>query len=327
MKITQLNEILNKAALMLKQEGIDSPRLDAEVLLSHCLGVERVALYVNSHRDLDACSIQRYFSLVERRGRGEPVAYITGVKEFMGLDFTVTPDVLIPRPETELLVEAALSDIKGRFSVSHLHKRDREPSPCRIVDVGTGSGAIAVSLASYLPGAKIYAVDISPEALAVARINAERHDVTDRIVLLCGDLLTPLPGEIIGGVDLIAANLPYVPSGEMPGLMPDVGLYEPHKALDGGFDGLDFYLRLIPMAESFLRPGGALLMEIAPGQAEKLSQTLRQRGQVGQGDGSLSYLRQARHRESFPCRRYRTWQTEILHDLAGRERLVVARVS
>ncbi|GBF35654.1 hypothetical protein DCCM_4783 [Desulfocucumis palustris] len=316
---------------MLKEKGMDSPRLDAEVLLAHCLGMERVGLYVNSYKDLNPEAGQRYFSLVERRGRGEPVAYITGVKEFMGLDFTVTPDVLIPRPETELLVEAALAAIatRGRFSVSHFSGSrgelfpsrtsfancDREPSPCRIVDVGTGSGAIAVSLAGRLPGAKVYALDISLEALSVARVNAQRHGVADRIVFLCGDLLGPLPGEIRGAVDLIAANLPYVPSGEIPGLMPDVGLYEPHTALDGGHDGLDFYRRLIPMAESFLRPGGTLLMEIAPGQGEKLTQT------VLPGDGSACGNGGKGPWELSPCR---TRQAGILLDLAGRERLVAA---
>lgn len=316
---------------MLKEKGMDSSRLDAEVLLAHCLGMERVGLYVNSYRDLDPDAGQWYFSLVERRGRGEPVAYITGVKEFMGLDFTVTPDVLIPRPETELLVEAALAAVAagGRFSVSHFSGSRgelfpfhtsftncrKEPSPCRIVDVGTGSGAIAVSLAGRLPGAIIYALDISPEALSVARVNAQRHGVADRIVFLCGDLLGPLPGEIRGAVDLIAANLPYVPSGEIPGLMPDVGLYEPHTALDGGHDGLDFYRRLIPMAESFLRPGGTLLMEIAPGQGERLTQT------VLPGDGSACGNGGKGSGEPQPCR---TRQTGILFDLAGRERLVAA---
>ncbi len=293
---TRLSELLNKTASILKQKGSSSPRLDAEVLLAHCLGTDRAGLYARSHIEPDAATLEKYLSLVVRRGHGEPVAYLTGVREFMGLDFNVTPAVLIPRPETELLVETALgiieNTIRGRFPVSHISTGIPQPV---IVDVGTGSGAIAVSLASRLPGAKIYAVDISPEALAVARINAERHGVTDRMDLFCGDLLVPLPGKLTGGVDLITANLPYIPSGDMDGLMPDVARFEPHTALDGGEDGLQFYRRLIPLAENFVRPGGALLMETAPDQADILARL--------PGD---------------------SWETDILRDLAGRERLVVA---
>ncbi|KJS17163.1 MAG: hypothetical protein VR69_06695 [Peptococcaceae bacterium BRH_c4b] len=313
---TQLSELLNKATSILKLKAISTPRLDAEVLLAHCLGMDRAGLYARSHMEPEAATLEKYLSLVERRGHGEPVAYLTGVREFMGLEFNVTPAVLIPRPETELLVETALGIIenatRGRFPVSHIPTGISQPV---IVDVGTGSGAIAVSLASRLPGAKIYAVDISPEALAVARINAERHGVTDRMDLFCGDLLAPLPGKLTGGVDLIAANLPYIPSGDMDGLMPDVARFEPHTALDGGEDGLQFYRRLIPLAENFLRPGGALLMEIAPGQAVKLANMVRQ------GDGSLCRTCLKCDTEPSPCR---TWQTEIYYDFAGRERLVVA---
>lgn len=287
MKKTKLNELLNKAASILKQQGADTPRLDAEVLLAYCLGTNRAGLYARSHTEPGDDALGKYLSLVERRGNGEPVAYLTGVKEFMGLDFLVTPAVLIPRPETELLVETALEVVK--------QKNIARPV---LADVGTGSGAIAVSLAAALPGAVVFAVDISPEALEVARRNAEKHGVADRVVFARGDLLNPLPGTAAGGVDVLAANLPYIPSGEMGGLMPGVARFEPWTALDGGEDGLSFYRRLVPMAEKFLRPGGTLLMETAPGQAELLA---RWPGEY--------------------------WTTQILKDYAGRARLVAAVLS
>jgi release factor glutamine methyltransferase len=282
--ITQLNEVLNKAALILKQRGTETPRLDAEVLLAHCLGTGRAGIYARSHLEPETAILDKYLSLVERRGGGEPVAYLTGIKEFMGLEFNVTPAVLIPRPETELLVETALGIIKKAGAARPL-----------LVDVGTGSGAIAVSIAAAFTGSRVMAVEISPEALEVARDNAAKHGVADRVEFFCGDLLAPLPEHVAGKVDALAANLPYIPTGHMGGLMPDVAEFEPGLALDGGEDGLRYYRRLIPMAEIALRPGGALLMETFPGQAEVLA------------------------RLPGEC-----WKTEILRDLAGRERLVVA---
>lgn len=281
--------VLSEAANFLKQSGIESPRLDAEVLLAHCLGVDRVGLYVNSHSEIEAGVRQAYWELVRRRGKGEPVAYLTGAKEFMGLEFLVTPAVLIPRPETELLVERAMSILK----VSPGEGVEKKQA---VVDTGTGSGAIAVSIARNLPEVEVFAVDVSGAALEVARLNARRHGVAGRITFLRGDLLLPLPEYLSGKIDLITANLPYIPCGEIEGLMPDVGLFEPRLALDGGEDGLEPYRRLIPMAEKILAPGGSLLMEIGPGQGQKLASMLEQQ-----------------------------WRCEIVFDLAGRERLVAAR--
>lgn len=318
----KISDVLNDATKYLISRGVASPRLDAEVLLAHCLSVDRVRLYVNAHRELDLKTREDFGLLIERRGRGEPVAYLTGVKEFMGLEFQVTPAVLIPRPETELLVEKALGimkcslcrEMKASGSAIHndtmktvtnwvledslgsgANRREAEAKRPAAVDVGTGSGAIAVTLARELPELEVFAIDASGAALEVARLNAARHGVAERITLLCGDLLRPLPESAAGGIDLIAANLPYIPSGDMAGLMPDVGLFEPKLALDGGGDGLELYRRLIPMAEEVLAPGGYLLMEIGPGQGVKLSSML------GKG-----------------------WRYNIIPDLAGRERLVVS---
>jgi len=241
--------LVREAAGRLGERAGDAARLEAELLLAHLLGVERPALYVRWDEDVPAQAAGRLAGLVERRRRGEPLAYITGRREFMGLEFTVTPDVLVPRPETELLVETALN-----FLVA------ADPAP-RAADVGTGSGAIAVSLAAYHPAVRVVAVDLSEAALAVALVNARRHGVADRVSFLHGDLLSGLEGPF----DLVAANLPYIPSGELDGL-PDEVRCEPRAALDGGPDGLDPYRRLVPQAERVLRPGGWFLAEMAPAQ-------------------------------------------------------------
>ncbi len=279
---------LARARAFLHRKGIEAAALEAEVLLAHVLGTDRVGLYREAHRTLTREERVRFEEMLSRRAAGEPVAYLTGHREFMGLDFLVTRDVLIPRPETELLVEMAL-EILGRGDV---------PGEPLLADVGTGSGAIAVSLARYLARGTVYATDISPAALAVAAENARRHGVTGRIVFLSGDLLAPVR-EILppGSLVLVAANLPYIPSADIGRLMPDVACYEPHLALDGGADGLELYRRLVPQARELLVPGGHLLMEISPGQVSLL--------------GPL-----------FPPD---TWQYRVHRDLAGRERLVVAR--
>ncbi|KAF1086005.1 Release factor glutamine methyltransferase [Sporotomaculum syntrophicum] len=252
-----VRERLLQAAKYLRDKGAFSPRLDAEVLLAHVLGRDRVYLYREASLVLNADSERIYQALLERRACGEPVAYLTGHKEFMGLDFAVGPHVLIPRPETELLVEKALAILATW------------PGQRLAVDVGTGSGAIAVSLANMAPaGTVVHAIDISPQALEIARANALRHGI--EVVFHRGDLLAPLQGVLApGSVTVITANLPYIPSNAMAGLPRDVRNYEPALALDGGSDGLDVYRRLIPQAETWLSPGGQLLMEISPEQAEQ----------------------------------------------------------
>lgn len=228
----------------------DTPRLDAEVLLAYVLGVGRGALLTHPERALADEQWSTYDALVERRTRGEPVAYLTGARDWYDLTLQVTPDVLVPRPETEALLDRALTWARGR----RVHAA---------VDVGTGSGALAIALARALPSATVYATDLSPAALAVARANARRISHALDIVFLHGDLLAPLPES----VDLIVANLPYIGEEEYANLMPDVRLYEPREALVGGPAGHELIIRLLDMAPARLRPGGALFLELGPPQA------------------------------------------------------------
>ena len=231
-------------------------RRDAELLLMHVVGRDRAFLLTHPEAQLNSAQSENYKGWLARRARHEPVQYITGEQEFFGLKFRVSPDVLIPRPETEHLVEAVLARVE----------RD---TPLRIADVGTGSGAIAVALAHALPQAQVTALDISPAALAVARSNAEIHCVSDRIRLLKSDLLEALTGERF---DMIVSNPPYVADDEV--LEPQVHEYEPASALFAGAEGLDIYRRLIPEAQRALKPGGWLLLEIGHGQRDALAKLL-----------------------------------------------------
>jgi len=242
---------LRWAIPLLASSGVDSPRLDAEVLLAHVLSVPRAWVVAHSPDPLSEASARRYRDLIVRRTRGEPVAYLVGERAFCDLDLGVDRRVLIPRPETEMLVDEAL-----RWC------REEGHSCRRVADVGTGSGALAVALARGLPGARIGAVDRSMGALAVAVRNASRYGVADRVMPVCGDLLAPLAGPL----DLIVANLPYVPTERLSGLDVGVRDYEPREALDGGPDGLDVIGRLWPQAAERLAAPGLLLVEIDEGQ-------------------------------------------------------------
>jgi release factor glutamine methyltransferase len=233
-----------------------SPLRDAQLLLAHALKVDQTALLTYPERVLSAAEASRYQSFVVRRTASEPIQYITGLQEFYGLPFTVSPHVLIPRPETEHLVEAVLERI------------DRDNS-VRILDVGTGSGAIAVSLAHALPQALVTAVDLSPEALGVARGNAEKHGVSDRINWVQSDLLAAV---ISMQFDVVVSNPPYIANREV--LEPQVGSYEPHSALYAGPTGLEAYVRLIPQARKVLKPNGWLLLEIGYGQSPAIRKLL-----------------------------------------------------
>ncbi len=250
--MTTVREALDRATAQLAT--VDSPRLTAEVLLAHTLGVSRAALFARPERVLTPAEESYFWGTVARRLAGEPLAYLVGEREFYGLAFRVDRRVLIPRPETELLVEEAL-----RLAA------DRWPDqPFWAVDVGTGCGAIAVAFAVHCPRARVLAVDVSPAALAVARLNIVRHRVQDRVFPVASDLLMALAGPF----DLVLANLPYVPSGDLPTLAPEVAVYEPRLALDGGPDGLDVYRRFFATLPERVRPGGAVLCEIGAGQGE-----------------------------------------------------------
>jgi release factor glutamine methyltransferase len=232
------------------------PRRDAELILAHVLGCDPTALLTHPERMLSANEAEQFETLLRRRLASEPVQYLTGTQEFFGLLFEVSPDVLIPRPETEHLVEAVLE----RF--------DREANP-RIVDVGTGSGAIAVAIAHALPRSRLTAVDFSPKALEVARRNADRHGVTNRMSFLQSDLLAAAKHAEF---DVVVSNPPYVADGEV--LELQVAHYEPRSALYAGPTGLEVYERLIPQARAILKPRGWLIMEIGYGQRPALEALL-----------------------------------------------------
>jgi release factor glutamine methyltransferase len=246
----RLDDALAQATTHLANHDVESPQLDAELLLSHLLGTNRAAILARPEQQLPPELLTRYRNLVARRGDREPLAYILGYREFYGLELVVDPRVLIPRPETELLVEHTLK-IASQMAY-----------PPRIADVGAGSGAIAVSLAVHLPQCTVYALDNSPDALEVVTENALRHGVTGRVHCLHSDLLAALPGP----VDIITANLPYVTTDEWQELPPEIRAHEPRSALDGGSDGLALIERLLTTAEPNLRLGGAILLEIGAAQ-------------------------------------------------------------
>lgn len=240
----------------------DRARQDAEALLFRLLGKDKAWLMAHWEEEFSGEQTTRYMELVERRYRGEPIQYIVGATEFYGLPFRVTPDVLIPRPETEHLLERALA----------LAERCQAP---RIVDVGTGSGAIAIALANHLPNAAITAVDLSAAALTIARRNAELNGVVDRIRFLEGDLLGPVAGQQF---EIVVSNPPYVPMADYDSLAVEVREHEPALALFAGGDGLDIYRRLIPAAFAALVPGGFVVLEIGYGQSPAIGELLTASG-------------------------------------------------
>ncbi len=258
-----VSQALADARRKLAEAGIDDDALEAEVLLRDLLDTDRARFYRDIDAPLSAAQQRRFQRLIERRLSGEPTAYILGRREFYGRDFMVSRDVLVPRPETELLVEKTLATAEGY------------PAP-RIAEVGTGSGAVAISLALELPSATVYATDLSPRALEVAAANCERYGVTERVRLLVGDLLGPVPGAV--DIDVIVANLPYVATPDLPQTGPVSR--EPRLALDGGNDGLDQVRRLCRQVKEqrtdYVRPpsAGHLLLEIGQGQARPLTEFL-----------------------------------------------------
>jgi len=262
-----VRDLLSGAGRTLKGAGFLTARQDAEWLLAHVLGVERWALYLEPERGVPAAAGERFVGLLVRRSQGEPLPHLLGWEEFCGLRLRVTPQVLIPRQETELLVEWALA-ILPRVGVS----------PLRVIDLGTGNGAIACALAHALPHASVVGVDISAEALAVAAENIRALGLNGRVRLVEGDLFGPLA---FGVADLVISNPPYIASGELATLPIEVRDHEPHLALDGGPDGMAFHRRILTGAPGSLRPGGWLLMEIGEWHAEALAGAITQTGAFG----------------------------------------------
>jgi release factor glutamine methyltransferase len=238
-------DVLKRAAGHLQTHASTSPRLDAELLLAHALGIRRLDLYMQFDRPMSDVDLGRYRNLIARRARGEPVAYLVGHKEFMALEFEVTPAVLVPNPDTEVLVQRAVAIAR------------EADDGVRAADVGTGSGCIAVALAHYAPTAEVWAGDVSAEALEVAARNVARHGLTERVHLVCGDLLDAIPGEL----DLVCANLPYV---DASAALPAEVRAQPASALFAGEGGEELVTRLLLSAPSHLRAGGRVLVEIDP---------------------------------------------------------------
>jgi release factor glutamine methyltransferase len=264
-------------------------RRDAELLFLHILKISRVTLLAHPGHDLTPGEIALYEDAIARRLRHEPVQYITGEQEFYGLLFRVTPAVLIPRPETEHLVEAVLKLLpKGEL--------------LKIVDIGTGSGAIAIALAVHLPNSEVIALDLSVDALAVASANAREHNVADRIHFLQSDLLAALPGDEAAGqgFDAIVSNPPYIPESDRADLHPEVRDHEPAAALFAGPEGLDLYRRLIPQAHIALKPNGILALEIGHGQREAVAELLRSWHEVSFIDDLQEIPRIALARKTAP---------------------------
>ncbi len=246
-------EVLKAASGHLQKHSPEGARLDAEVLLAQALGVRRLDLYLQFDRSLSDDELTRYRGLIKRRAHGDPVAYLVGHKEFMGLDFEVTPAVLVPNPDTEVLVQRAVALAR------------QATAPMRVADVGTGSGCIAIAVAHYAPNVEVWASDISRAALEVASRNVARHELAARVQVACGDLLDPLAGTF----DLICANLPYVASGTP---LPVEVTAQPAGALFAGQNGAALVLRLIEVAPAHLSDGGRLLAEVDPAIVAEVSE-------------------------------------------------------
>ena len=286
----RLRDVVGQAAQWLARAGSESAQLDAELLLGHVLSATREQLLVMADMTLGAEPAERFAALLARRLQREPIAHIIGRKEFWSLAFQVTRDVFIPRPETERLIEVALL----------LAAPLCPGKPLRVLDMGTGSGAIAVSIAKELPLARIYATDIVPSALVIARQNATFHGVVDRITFRCGDLFAAVSDQK-DGFDLIVSNPPYIRRAEIATLKTEVRQWEPRRALDGGADGLDFYRRIAVEAAQYLAPNGAIALEIGADTGPEVLPILMQSG--------LSR------------------DVNLVHDYADRERVAVARVA
>jgi release factor glutamine methyltransferase len=278
-----IDGLVTQGADALREAGVQTARLDAELLLQHTLGLNRSEFLTLGNVELSAAERDTYFSLIERRCAREPLQYITGEAAFRNLVLRVTPDVLIPRPETELVVGEVI------FAVKHMNNP-------KILDIGTGSGAIAIAVASEVPEAEVVATDISNAAVALAIENAETAGVTDRIRFLVSNYFGSLPAEYEESFNVVVSNPPYVLVSEMPGLMPEVRDYEPAIALTPGRESLEPHRKIAAEAPRFLKTGGLLVLEVG----------------AGTGDGGKEALIATGH--------YR--EIELILDLAGQDRIV-----
>lgn len=285
-------DVLRRSTDFLAERGVESPRLQVELLLSHVLKLPRLKLYLQFDRVLTDTELAPLRELVKRRGQREPLQHITGTAAFLGHELKVTRDVLVPRPETEVLAQLALARLSE-------HPPDAaEASPPRVLDFGTGSGCLAIAMAAGCVSAEVHALDKSPAALALARENAALNQVAGRITFHEGDGFAALALTQPGPFDLIVTNPPYIPSAEIATLDPEVREFDPMLALDGGADGLDCYRTLAAQAGAWLKPGGWLLAEFGDGQSAALTELFRLNG----------------------------WRLEgVEKDLSGRERVLIVQ--
>ena len=256
-----LLEVLKRSETFLSNKGCLSPRLDAEILIGRALSMTRLEVYMQFERPMLETELESIRSLIGRRSSREPVAYIEGSKEFWSKSFVVRPGILIPRPDTETLVEAALELIPMDEQVF-------------VADIGAGSGCVGLAIASERPNVKLFSTDISPVAIKVVAENAVALELRDRVAPLTGDLMSPIPESRT--VDIVVSNPPYIPSKEIETLAPEILDFEPRGALDGGEDGLDIYRRLIPEASN--RATKAVLVEIGAGQADDVARLFVESG-------------------------------------------------
>ncbi len=263
-------EAIRRSAEFLEKKGVDTPRLQAELLLAHVLKLPRMQLYLQFERVLTAAELDGLRELIQRRGRREPLQQILGSTSFCGLEVSLNRDVLVPRPETELLAENAWV-----FAAQLAAAR---AGPATVLDFGTGSGCLAIAIAVKCPSARVHALDVSAAAVALARKNVERHGVSDRVDVVHGDGLATLAPEL--RFDLIVSNPPYIPSAEIAQLPPEVRDYEPRLALDGGADGLDFYRRFAVEAAPRLNARGKIMLEFGDGQATALRELFGQQNWI-----------------------------------------------
>lgn len=263
------SNLISWASKILHNHGIDSPRLDAEVILSYLLGCKRITFYVYPDKPVESTIAVSYQKAIQKRSQRVPLQYITHHAEFMSLDFYVDERVLIPRPETELVVTAVIEKSQNLSKENEIV----------MVDIGVGSGNIAIALAKKMDKARVFATDISPDALSVAAMNAQRHEVLNQITFLCGDTFKPLEGYgIEAKADFILSNPPYVSRDEFGTLQREVGDYEPYIALVSGEDGFSMFKRIIAHANTWLRPGGFIIFEVGEKQAQKVAQFIENTG-------------------------------------------------
>jgi release factor glutamine methyltransferase len=278
-------EVIQRSTEYLAKKGVESPRLQIELLLAHVLGLPRLQLYLNFERPLTEADLATLRELVRRRGEREPLQHLTGSVSFCGFEIVVNRDVLIPRPETELLAELAWQFLATL-----------NPQPSTVLDFGTGSGCLAIAIAAKCPTAVVHALDVSSAALAVARANAARHGLDGRVHFFAGDGLGALPAG--ARFDLLVANPPYIPTAELATLSPEVRDFDPQLALDGGADGLDWVRRLAADGGAFVEPAGRLMLEFGDGQGPAVE-------------------------AAFAARGWGT--ERLVADLSGRERFLIAR--